>query len=632
MESDKETDQRMHDQVAATKGEPTDIHVVTFATPGIGHITPVLQLSQRLLTENPYVRVHLTAVIFVVKEDRHKIVFTPNDRLNVYIEELPPMPFLQSFLRFMVDADYAKAAIKRGIAEAPSAWPKPSAFIAECFAPWSKVAAAELKLPMWGFNASPLTMAWTMLHGQYLQEEGFRDRCELVMPGVGSVTCKDFPMNKQFGWLSKIFMYNGHNMHQANGVLVNDMSEFYDPKFVAQIHPADKSAEIIIHDHSLDPEAQETKQEGSEQEGPEQDAAEGEAPQGKVTRTGPQQGDSENEGQLQTPPPELNTEDQPPATVEPTTQVPGNDADQEGNTLGKRGDGAKVGAGEKTALGRQDAEAMKAFTEEMEKMVAKLLTDVQAALEVKLPSADEWGMHAIGPLAEFDARRIPGSGCDDVIRWLDHQAEKEVVFVCLGSWCELSAGDLYELAVGLEMLNKPVLWALREPVAEVTAFLAGPGRPAGGEVDSLGLPVGYKERNSHVKIVKWVDQPAVLAHPAVGAFLTHCGWNSSIEALSLLRGPLVLLPLAAEQLLNARVLEKCLQVGERLWESRQTTALQRQQVCDKIKGILANKEYRLNAEKWGSICTGAHQTNGPANQALLKFWQSLRNNALKNFS
>lgn len=49
---------------------------------------------------------------------------------------------------------------------------------------------------------------------------------------------------------------------------------------------------------------------------------------------------------------------------------------------------------------------------------------------------------------------------------------------------------------------------------------------------------------------KWAPQSEILAHGSIGGFLTHCGWNSSLE--SILNGvPMIAWPLFAEQKMNA---------------------------------------------------------------------------------
>ncbi|KAJ0966266.1 hypothetical protein J5N97_027404 [Dioscorea zingiberensis] len=127
-----------------------------------------------------------------------------------------------------------------------------------------------------------------------------------------------------------------------------------------------------------------------------------------------------------------------------------------------------------------------------------------------------------------------------ILNWLDKQRPRSVVYVAFGSEATLSIELLHELALGLEMSELHFLWVLRKPVGFV------------GEV----LPEGFEERTRERGVVTmgWVPQLDVLGHLAVYGFLTHSGWSSVIEALQF-GHPLVLLPIFADQDINARMVE-----------------------------------------------------------------------------
>ncbi|KAJ1293131.1 hypothetical protein BS78_01G044500 [Paspalum vaginatum] len=133
----------------------------------------------------------------------------------------------------------------------------------------------------------------------------------------------------------------------------------------------------------------------------------------------------------------------------------------------------------------------------------------------------------------------------EVLQWLDKQPSNSVIYVALGSEAPLTAANLHELALGLELAGVRFLWALRNP-----AGVSAPGTGV-GEL----LPAGFVDRTLGRGLVwtGWVPQVRVLAHGAVGAFLTHCGWGSTIESLVFGR-PLVMLPFVVDQGLIARTM------------------------------------------------------------------------------
>ncbi|KAK4264928.1 hypothetical protein QN277_026043 [Acacia crassicarpa] len=125
----------------------------------------------------------------------------------------------------------------------------------------------------------------------------------------------------------------------------------------------------------------------------------------------------------------------------------------------------------------------------------------------------------------------------ECLNWLDKWERGSVLYVSYGSWTVMSENHLKEFAWGLADSKVPFLWIIRSDVVM-------------GE--SAILPKEFcdeiKERGY---ITSWCHQEKVLAHPSVGLFLTHCGWNSMIEALC--EGvPMICWPFFAEQQTNCR--------------------------------------------------------------------------------
>ncbi|WVZ66020.1 hypothetical protein U9M48_015299 [Paspalum notatum var. saurae] len=155
-------------------------------------------------------------------------------------------------------------------------------------------------------------------------------------------------------------------------------------------------------------------------------------------------------------------------------------------------------------------------------------------------------VHAIGPVVWFSpAGGEPQQPPHVCVRWLDTQPPGSVVFLCFGSNGFLDEAQVGEAAAGLERSGHRFLWVLRGAPA------ADPASPTDADLGAA-LPAGFQARTQARGLVwpAWAPQKEILAHPAVGGFVTHCGWNSALE--SLWHGvPMAPWPLYAEQHLNA---------------------------------------------------------------------------------
>lgn len=173
-------------------------------------------------------------------------------------------------------------------------------------------------------------------------------------------------------------------------------------------------------------------------------------------------------------------------------------------------------------------------------------------------------IYCIGPLISSDDRS-GGDGVPECLTWLDSQPSQSVVFLCFGSLGLFSIEQLKEIATGLEKSGQRFLWVVRNPPSknENVARFAQPDP----DLDSL-LPDGFLDRTRERGLVlkSWAPQVAVLNHDSVGGFVTHCGWNSVLEALC--AGiPMVAWPLYAEQRVNRLVLVEDIKIALPMTES-----------------------------------------------------------------
>ncbi|KAE8676873.1 UDP-glycosyltransferase 72B1 [Hibiscus syriacus] len=247
---------------------------------------------------------------------------------------------------------------------------------------------------------------------------------------------------------------------------------------------------------------------------------------------------------------------------------------------------------------------------------------IKALQEIKPP------IYPVGPLVNADSsRELDGSGC---MKWLDVQEIGSVLYVSFGSGGTISMNQLNELAMGLEMSGQRFLWVIRSPndsVAHAT-FFSNESQNDPFEF----LPKGFIERTKDrgLLVPSWAPQAQVLSHGSTGGFLTHCGWNSTLE--SVVNGvPLIVWPLYAEQKMNALMLTEDAKVALRP-KPNENGLICRDEIAKVVKGLMEGEEgksVRTRMKELKEAAAKVLSENGSSTKALSHVANKFINQALQ---
>lgn len=196
-------------------------------------------------------------------------------------------------------------------------------------------------------------------------------------------------------------------------------------------------------------------------------------------------------------------------------------------------------------------------------------------------------------------------GCTE---WLDAQPHGSVLYVSFGSYAVVTRTELLEFWHGLVNSQKRFLWAMRPDLLD-----------GGGDVGQVPeeLVGATKERGL---LVEWTPQEEVLAHPAVGGFLTHSGWNSTLE--SVFAGvPMICWPFFADQQTNSRFVSEVWRVGLDMKDK-----CDRETVEKMVRELMEERreEFRKSAEKMAALAKKSIREGGSTYMNLEKLIQDIR--------
>ncbi|XVF68524.1 hypothetical protein PTKIN_Ptkin11bG0009600 [Pterospermum kingtungense] len=240
--------------------------------------------------------------------------------------------------------------------------------------------------------------------------------------------------------------------------------------------------------------------------------------------------------------------------------------------------------------------------------VQELELETISALHAKVP------FYAIGPIFPpgFTKSNVATSlwSESDCTQWLQKKPHGSVLYVSFGSYAHVKKTDLIEIAKGLLLSKVSFLWVLRPDIVSSD--------------DTDPLPVGFKEEaGDRSMIIPWCHQNAVLTHPAIGGFLTHCGWNSVLES-TWCGVPLLCYPLLTDQFTNRKLVVDDWKTGINLNNKKPIT---KEEVSDNIQLLMSAKsgdQYRNKGKKVKETLENALTPNGSSEKNMDQFIKELK--------
>ncbi|KAL0320396.1 UNVERIFIED_CONTAM: UDP glycosyltransferase 9 [Sesamum radiatum] len=232
--------------------------------------------------------------------------------------------------------------------------------------------------------------------------------------------------------------------------------------------------------------------------------------------------------------------------------------------------------------------------------------------------ANKYPIRTIGPTVPsmYTDKRLLGNydyglslfkpNTDSCMKWLDNKQDRSVIYVSFGSLADLVDKQMREVAWGLIDSKLSFLWVVRD-------------------TEESKLPQDFTSGlHDNGLIVNWCSQLEVLSHRAIGCFVTHGGWNSTLEALSL-GVPMVVMPQWTDQMTNAKLVADVWRIGVRM-TADENGIVMREEIAAAVHDVMQGERGRVirsNAVKWKDLAIEAVGEGGSSDNNFTEFAMEL---------
>ncbi|CAK8542043.1 unnamed protein product [Lathyrus sativus] len=232
-----------------------------------------------------------------------------------------------------------------------------------------------------------------------------------------------------------------------------------------------------------------------------------------------------------------------------------------------------------------------------------------------------WSAGPVSTWINKDEGNIPVES--ELLNWLNSKPNDSVLYVSFGSLTRLCYAQIVEIAYGLENSGHNFIWVVRKK---------------DGDEDKDGFLQDFeqrmKENQKGYLIWNWAPQLVILGHPATGGIVTHCGWNSILESLSV-GLPMITWPMFAEQFYNEKLLVDVLKIGvsvgskvNKFWSTSEDEMVRREEIAKAVAVLMGSEkesvETRRRARKLGDAAKKSIEEGGSSYNNMMQLLDELK--------